>query len=91
MLLNAVIATMLSLSAEPARATTTKVNIDGSTYRVRVRGSEVEVASKSLIAIKSLTNRDRMRRAVTKATGCQITDELLVSTSILQGRLACAD
>ena len=89
MLMIAVIAGILGASAEAPQATTTKVKVDGSSYRVRVRGDEVEVASKSLFAIKSLDSQESMRQAVAKATGCRIVDELRISTTILQGRLAC--
>ena len=89
MLMIALIAGVLGIGQVPAQATTKKVVVDGASYRVRVRGQEVEVAAKSLFAIKSLENRDRMRRAVTLATGCQIGDELRVSAAILQGRLVC--
>jgi hypothetical protein len=79
----------LFLAQEPTEPTTKKVVIDGKNYRVKVRGQEVEVASKGLVAFKSLDGRDRMRRAVTAATGCKIVDELPISSSILQGRLLC--
>lgn len=89
MLLVALIAGALGAPQEPTHATTKKVVIDGSSYRVRVRDQEVEVAAKGLIAVKSLNSRDRMRRAVTEATGCQIVDELPISASIMQGHLSC--
>ena len=79
------------LASDPAtiQTVTKKVTIEGARYRVRVRGDEVEVASKSLVAIQTLNSRDRMRRAVAEATRCRLVDELQLSASILQGRLDC--
>lgn len=89
MMLAAMIVAMMSDMPQRPDAATTRVQVEGSTYRVRVRGSEVEVASKRLLAVKSVANRERMRRAVIEATGCQIIDELVLSPSILQGKLSC--
>jgi len=90
MLLLTIIAALLASSPQGApKSVTTKVKVDGASYRVRTRGAEVEVASKGLIAVKSISHRDRMRRAVKVATGCEIIDELTISPSIMQGRLSC--
>ena len=84
-----VLAMALALGAE-GDATTTKVKIDGQTYRVTVRGDRVEVANKSVIVAREpLRERDARRRAVAEVTGCALSDELRQG-SILLGRLDCA-
>ena len=67
---------------------TRKVVVDGGTYRVSWRAGQVEVAKKSLVVISSLGLRDAMRKAVVAATGCELSDELVLG-NILEGRLKC--
>ncbi len=67
----------------------TFVQVDGSRYRVTVRGSDVEVTKQAFAVRYSLAERDRLREAVKLATGCRIVDELAPSAK-LKGRLACS-
>lgn len=80
---------LLATAALAAEKVERKVTVDGSRYRVSWRGDEVEVASKGLIAVRSLRSRDRMRAAVLSATGCKLVDEMPVNAAVIQGKLDC--
>ena len=70
---------------------TTRVDVDGRTYRVTVKASgEVVVASKRTMLGYSLDERDRQRAAAVKATGCRVVDELQEGDARVHGRLDCA-
>lgn len=62
--------------------------VDGSTYRVEVRGEVVRVYQKAVISKVSMDRRAKMRKAVIQATGCNIVDDYWRETS-LEGMLAC--
>lgn len=70
-----------------------KVEVDGSTYRVFVRGREVKVFNKSAITAigggRSVDRRDAMRQAVRQATGCEIKDDFW-RNQVLAGELDCS-
>jgi len=66
-----------------------KVDINGSTYRVSVKGDVVTVAKKSLFVAMTIDERDAQRAAVRKATGCNIYDEI-ANGARLKGKLNCA-
>ncbi|MFZ3484283.1 hypothetical protein [Sphingomonas sp. 3-13AW] len=72
------------------QAGTSKVEVDGKTYRVTVEGESVVVARKSMLVRYDIEERDRQRLAVEKATGCRIADELPSSDARLRGRLVCS-
>ncbi|MEO8722468.1 MAG: hypothetical protein ABI395_02945 [Sphingobium sp.] len=52
-----------------------KVEINGRTYRVEVKGLTVEVYDKSIMTKRSPEAGLRLRSAVKIATGCRIIDE----------------
>lgn len=65
-----------------------RVEIDGRTFRVAVRGRAVTVADKALITFRTPERRASMREAVRRATGCDI-DEAYWEGSKLRGILNC--
>jgi hypothetical protein len=79
----------LTAAAAIAKATTTKVEVDGKKYRVSTDGDAVVVARKSLIVSYDIDERDRQREAVKIATGCMVGDELPSNDGRLRGRLVC--
>lgn len=66
-----------------------KVEVDGATYRVSVVGNVVTVSKKSFVVSYSVKERDAMRAAVKKATGCEVVDEI-PNGAKLRGKLQCA-
>lgn len=70
---------------------TSKVEVDGKTYRVTRQGDAVVVARKSLIVAFDVAERDRQRAAVRKATGCSVVDELPSQDARLRGKLDCSE
>lgn len=88
------VALALTAQASPAPATkappngTKRVEIDGRTYRVTVRGKSVEVADKAAFTMRSPESAARMRRAVVDVTGCRMEDGYWQAT-VMQGTLAC--
>lgn len=83
----AVVATTAPALPEPARKTY-HVKVEGSSFRVTVKGDTVIVANKAMITGRTLEVRAKMRLAVKAATGCQITDDLWFD-AVLKGALAC--
>lgn len=84
-----VLLALVAAWAGPIATETTKVRIDGQTYRVTVNGDRVEVANKSIIVAREpLLERDARRRAVKEVTGCVLRDELRQG-GVLLGRLDC--
>ena len=84
---------MILLAAAAATATATvnhKVEIDGKTYRVEVKGRTVEVFDKSAITKRSPEAGLRLKAAVKAATGCRITEEYWEAAH-LAGILDCGD
>ncbi len=80
---------LLAAAATPVPKVEHRVKVDDRTYRVTVTGPNVEVAEKSMVVKRTVETRDRMRRAVTAATGCSIVDELPMLVAKLEGRLSC--
>lgn len=85
------VALAMASTAAAAQKTTTKVEVDGKTYRVTRSGETVVVARKSLIVAFDIAERDRQREAARKVTGCAVVDELPGQDGRLRGRLDCAD
>ena len=67
-----------------------KVELEGRTYRVEVKGRTVEVFDKSAFTKRSPEAGERLRAAVKKATGCEITQEYWEAAH-LAGILECPD
>lgn len=65
-----------------------KVEIDGKTYRVEIKGRTVEVYDKSIITVRTPERGDKLRRAVIKATGCPLKEEYWAAAH-LRGLLDC--
>lgn len=51
-----------------------KVEVDGQTYRVMVKGNTVSAFKKSVIVVQTPEVGEAMRKAVTIATGCTMKD-----------------
>ncbi len=84
---------LLLLIATPAEVNQT-VKVEGKSYRVLVRGDEVKVFQKALIAgqkVKGSTEqRAQMRQAVNQATGCKMTDDFWRG-AVLVGVMDCSE
>ncbi|PCG09646.1 hypothetical protein COA17_07240 [Sphingomonas ginsenosidimutans] len=80
-------ALMMTLAAGEDRHDT-KVEVDGARYRVTTTGQIVTVARKSFIVQFNIEERDRMRKAVRVATGCNVVDEI-PNGAKLRGKLDC--
>lgn len=78
-----------SSTSAPQR-TTIKVRIADGTYRVTVKGKEVEVANKSAFTHRGIESREVLRDAVTKATNCRILDDYWEGAKLV-GRLECSN
>ncbi|MFC0687616.1 hypothetical protein [Novosphingobium clariflavum] len=82
---------IIILAAAAATATVNhKVEIDGKTYRVEVKGRTVEVFDKSAFTKRSPEAGQRLKAAVKAATGCQITEEYWEAAH-LAGILDCSN
>ncbi|MDV3480850.1 hypothetical protein [Sphingobium yanoikuyae] len=71
------IAILMWIAAAGDAATPTinkKVELDGRTYRVEIKGQAVEVFDKSAFTKRSPEAGVKLRRAVEIATGCKIRD-----------------
>lgn len=81
------------IALAPAQAGEAKVNhkveIDGRSYRVEVKGQVVEIFDKSVFTKRSPESGARLRAALRQATGCGIKDEYW-ETAHLVGMLDCA-
>lgn len=84
MVILAILATALIPVAEH------KVKVEGSTYRVKVKGDIVYVASKAMIAATNPHARDRMREAVRQSTGCNLVDDYWADARLV-GKLQCPE
>lgn len=84
---------LLLLIATPAEVNQT-VKVEGKSYRVLVRGDEVKVFQKALIAgqkVKGSTEqRAQMRQAVNHVTGCKMTDDFWRG-AVLVGVIDCSE
>ncbi|MFZ5701357.1 MAG: hypothetical protein ACOY4P_08390 [Pseudomonadota bacterium] len=84
---------LLLLIATPAEVNQT-VKVEGKSYRVLVRGDEVKVFQKALIAgqkVKGSTEqRAQMRQAVNQVTGCKMTDDFWRG-AVLVGVIDCSE
>lgn len=67
------------------------VTVDGLGYTVRVKGEEVKVWRRGVMALRNfgIEDVDRMRRAVTMATPCAVSHEFVNPEYQLVGRIAC--
>lgn len=65
-----------------------KVEIDGKTYRVEVKGSTVEVFDKSVFTKRTPEAGLRLKEAVRRATGCEIVESYWESAHLV-GLLDC--
>ena len=75
------------LLAEPIEY---KVEVDGKSFRIEVRGDEVEVYPKGIFAAQTPKQRSRMKQAVTDATGCDIGDPYWEETRLV-GEFVCPE
>ncbi|WP_294189087.1 hypothetical protein [uncultured Sphingomonas sp.] len=66
-----------------------KVEVAGSTYRVAVRDRVVTVSKKAFVVAFTMDERDRMREAATKVTGCRVYDEF-PNGAKLKAKLDCS-
>lgn len=85
-------AALLSLGVSAgahAKGTNYFATVDGARYRVNVRGGEVRVFKKAVLVRYTLEERDRMRRAVKLATGCDAVDEMPNDAGHLHAKLSC--
>lgn len=85
------IASALVLSGCSTTAAATgknRVEIDGHTFQVRVKGRAATVADKALVTSRSPEQRDRMMRAVVEITGCQLSEPYWEDAR-LRGLLNC--
>ena len=94
---NLIIAVLIAspiLIASPAMAkeSSTKVEVDGNTYRVFIRDDEVKVFNKSVGAFmkmgRSTERRDQMREAVKRVTNCNLVNDFW-EDSWRRGKLDC--
>lgn len=77
--------------AKPA-SINSKVDINGYTYRVVVRGDEIRVISKTIASQfrgRSVERRREMLSAAEKVAGCPMVHEFWVE-NVLVGEMACA-
>lgn len=81
------IALILALAAGEPKVNH-KVEINGKTYRVEVKGSTVQVFDKSFHTKRNPEAGARLRAAVKAATGCTIEDAYWEEVH-LAGRLSC--
>ena len=81
---------LLLIAAPLAEKQETKVDINGGTYRVLVRDEEIVVARKAFMTRRSPEEREAMREAARKVTGCEMGDAYW-DGSRLVGKLACND
>ncbi|MGC4249986.1 MAG: hypothetical protein QM605_00570 [Sphingobium sp.] len=88
MLLSLLIAAAATPLAPP-KTVNHKVEIDGKTYRVEVKGRTVEVFDKSAFTKRSPEAGLRLKAAVRLATGCEITEEYWEAAH-LAGILECS-
>ena len=65
-----------------------KTEVDGSRYKIVVRGDQVEVLNLAILTGRTMVDRDRRRIAVRQATGCNITDEMWFDAKMI-GTLTC--
>lgn len=80
-----------SMSMAKEKRVDLHADVDGASYRVTVvNDDKVLVARKALFVAYDLYERDRQRKAVTIATGCEIVDELPSNDARLRGRLDCS-
>lgn len=87
----AILASAASVPAAGKDHTTWKVKVDGSSFRVTLdKHGVLNVVNKAFFTGRSMDVRDKMRQAVTKATGCQIVDEMWFDAK-LKGRISCPD
>jgi hypothetical protein len=69
---------------------TINVNVDGSGYKVKVKGDSVWVSIRGIAMVGDpLVRRKQMRQAVRDATGCEVLDDQLDINMHLIGRLDC--
>jgi len=83
----ALIAIQTAPAAPPAQGNH-KVEVDGQTYRVFIKGRKVSAFNKSIVVMRTPERGDSMRKAVIAATGCRMKDEYWEG-SHLTGLLDC--
>jgi hypothetical protein len=83
------LAALLLPPADKLKTINHKVEIDGRTYRVEVKGRTVEVFDKSIMTKRTPEAGEKLRAAVNKATGCEIRDWYW-QTAHLAGILDCS-
>ena len=81
---------LASASAVIAADSTTKVDVEGQTFRVTKAHGEIIVAAKGFIVRKSPELSRRMHQAVEQVTGCKLANEVWTGNT-LRGDLACAE
>jgi transcriptional regulator of nitric oxide reductase len=81
---------LLVIAAPLAEKQETKVDIDGATYRVLVRNEEVVVARKAFMTRRSPEEREAMRAAARKVTGCELGDAYWEGSRLV-GKLSCSE
>ena len=78
---------MILMAATPAIGNY-RTEVDGKTYRVKVKGQGVGVFGKAIITKRSPEDLVRMKQAVKSATGCDITDQYWQGAGLI-GILDC--
>lgn len=82
---------LMAAASQPGSSTVNKkVELDGRTYRVEVKGRTVEVFDKSAFTKRSPEAGVQLRRAVKMATGCTIQDAYWQAAH-LAGILVCQE
>lgn len=79
------------VSAKPAKINS-KVDVNGYTYRVVVRGRQVKVIRKTIAANfrgRTVDVRREMIEAARIATGCRLVEDFWIENTLV-GELACA-
>ncbi|WP_294292654.1 hypothetical protein [uncultured Sphingomonas sp.] len=80
-----------SMTAVQADQRSKTVQIGSSKFRVTVASDGiVTVVNKALLTGRNMDVRDKMRLAVTQATGCELRDEMWFDAK-LRGKLLCSD
>ena len=67
-----------------------RTEVDGKTYRVKVKGEGVGVFNKAIITKRSPDDLIAMKKAAKAATGCEIKDQYWQGAGLI-GILDCSD